>query len=167
MRSYIKSSVAILIVLMTIAGCGGSTQSNSDSNETQSSNSTASEDTSSTSDTSPTEEDTSEDSSEVSDEVIAKIGYGHFADDIYLKQVTKNMNGSQEDKYSEAQLFNYARNTCTDLKAGNYQKIINMLKDLKGSSDSSFVISMTQATVFMYCQAYEEPFFAKATAAGL
>jgi len=97
----------------------------------------------------------------------ATIGYGHWADSAYLETVQKNMNGNQRNEYSEAQLFNFARNTCTDLRAGNWQKIIDILVGLKGTNDYMFVVSMTGAALFAYCPESENPFMEEATKLGL
>jgi hypothetical protein len=167
MRTYLKNCTALLLVAALIAGCGGGSSDSSSSSEKKGSDTTAMDNSSSSDETSAPAEDTSSDSSSSSDDMIAKIGYGHFMDSNYIEVVSKNMNGNQRNQYSEAQLFNYARNTCTDLKAGNEEKILKLMKSVKNTVDYSFFANMTIAAIVNYCMANEEPFMSKAKAAGL
>ena len=95
------------------------------------------------------------------------IGYGHFADSIYLEQVLKNMNGNQKNQYSETQLFNYARNTCKDLRAGSWKKIVDLLVGVKGTSDYEFIAQMTLLAIYAFCKESENPFLDEAKKLGL
>ena len=96
-----------------------------------------------------------------------QIGYGHYMDSAYLEVVQKNMNGNQRNEYSESQLFNYARNTCTYLRAGNWQKVLDLVETMKGTDDFSFVTAMTGSAIYAYCEESENPFMDEAAKRGL
>ncbi len=118
----------------------------------------------------PAQESTDgESESDATSDTIATdlIGYGHYADSAYLEQVLKNMNGNQKNQYSETQLYNYARNTCKDLRAGNWKKTIDLMVGIKGTSDYAFFAQMTLLAIYAYCSESENPFLEEAKKLGL
>jgi hypothetical protein len=173
MNSRAKLAVVVTLFSITISACSsGSDQTSTEAptEESTSEETVVAEENQAVEEAEAAPETTLEESqSEVTSDTVAteKIGYGHWADSVYLEQVRRNMNGSQQDQFSEAQLFNYARNTCTKLRAGNWQEMIDFMKGQKGTSDYQFVASMTMLAIYAYCPESENPFFEEAKKLGL
>lgn len=154
-----KSTIALVVAALSLTACGSSASTDDTTATVEDTTAPAVEVTTTTISTTESEE--------TSDEMIAKIGYGHIFDSGYLEMVRKNMNGSQMDQFSEAQLFNFARNTCTWIKAGDSKKVIDVLKETQGTVNHEFTTNMTLAALSFYCMDLREDFVDLATAAGL
>jgi hypothetical protein len=153
----------LLVVSLSACSSGSDQKSNNSSAEEQ-------EPVAEVVDDEPAQEATDgESESDATSNTIATdlIGYGHYADSVYLEQVLKNMNGNQKNQYSETQLYNYARNTCNDLRAGNWKKTIDLMVGIKGTSDYEFFAQMTLLAIYAFCTESQNPFLEEAKKLGL
>lgn len=166
-KNFLSLTVGCLVVALSACSSGSDQKSNNSPAEEQE---PATEVVEEVVEEEPAQEATDvESESDATSDTIAtdRIGYGHVYDSIYLERVLRNMNGNQKDTYSETQLFNYARNTCKDLRAGNWKKITDLLLANKGTNDYDFIASMTATAVYVFCPESENPFVEEAEKLGL